>query len=296
MVPVNVAAGFRAIPAWFKHAPGVGLTLPDFVVPAFLFSLGLSASFSFKARMQDRGFGRTFLHALLRYAVLFAFGSIGILLVDHSTRWEILQMLGATGLLSFFFLLLPPWPRLGAAAVLLAGMEILRPQGLGALMYAWYDTGIAGPWGTFSLAFFAVVASSLGELVKDASSNRRLSMAALFAGALCAAGLAALAFFPFSKHELSLSYILFTAGISSALLAALVAVREKGGVKLPVVGSLGRNALVLYMLHAVIGVIAAALLGDAISAGLAWGVSFLVLGVCILAAVLMDRKRLYVKL
>jgi predicted acyltransferase len=120
-------------------------------------------------------------------------------------------------------------------------------------------------------------------------------MAALFAGVLCAAGLAALAFFPFSKHELSLSYILFTAGISSALLAALIAVREMGGVKLPVVGSLGRNALVLYMLHAVIGVIAAALLGDDISAGLAWVVSFLVLGVCILTAVVLDRKKLYIK-
>ena len=35
MAPVNVAATFTAIPAWFKHAPADGLTLPDFVVPAF---------------------------------------------------------------------------------------------------------------------------------------------------------------------------------------------------------------------------------------------------------------------
>lgn len=296
MVPVNVAAPFSAIPAWFKHAPGPGLTLPDFVVPLFLFSLGLSAAFSFKARMRDRGFGRTFLHALLRYVVLFAFGSIGILLVDHSARWEILQMLGATGLFSFFFLLLPPWPRLGAAALLLAFVEILRPLGLGGLMNAWYDTGIAGPWGTFSLSFFAVTASALGELVKDAQSGRRLSATTLSAGVLCAAGLVALLVFPFSKHLLSLSYILFTAGISSALLALFVLLREIWNVKLPIVGSLGRNALVLYMLHSVLGVGVQALLGDAVDAGLAWAVSFLVLGVCILAAVLMDQKGLYVKL
>jgi predicted acyltransferase len=296
MVPVNVAAVFSAIPAWFKHAPGAGLMLPDFVVPVFLFSLGLSSSFSFKARMRDRGFGRTFLHALIRYALLFAFGSIGILFVDHSTRWEILQMLGATGLFSFFFLLLPPWPRLAAAAVILACVEILRPFGLGALMNAWYDTGIAGPWGTFSLSFFAITASAIGEMAKDVSSGRRLSVAAAGAGILGAAGLLALAFFPFSKHLLSLSYVLFTAGVSSALLALLILLREMGGIELPVLGSLGRNALVLYMLHAVIGVILQAFLGDAISAGLAWGVSFLVLGVCILAAVVMDRKKLYVKL
>ncbi len=296
MVPVNVAAGFRAIPAWFKHAPGSGLTLADFVVPAFLFSLGLSASFSFKARVRDRGLGRTFLHALGRYAVLFAFGSIGILLVDHSSRWEILQMLGATGLLSFFFLLLPPWPRLAAGAMVLALVEIFRPLGLGSLMNAWYDTGIAGPWGTFSLSFFAIAASSLGELVKDASPEKRLSVTALFAAALGAAGLLSLTFFPFSKHLLSLSYILFTAGVSSALLALLVLVREKWGLKIPVAGSLGRNALVLYMLHSVIGVGVQALLGDSTDAGRAWTASFLVLGICILVAAAMDRKRLYVKL
>jgi predicted acyltransferase len=296
MVPVNVAAVFISIPAWFKHAPRTGLTLPDFVVPVFLFSLGLSASFSFKARVRDKGFGRTLLHALIRYAVLFAFGSIGILLVDHSSRWEILQMLGATGLFSFFFLLFPPWPRLGAAALVLAIVEILQPLGLGGMMNAWYDTGIAGPWGTFSLSFFAITASSIGEMVRDAPSGRRLSVTAIFAGVLSAAGLLALPLYPFSKHLLSLSYILFTAGVSSALLALLILARELWGLKIPVVGLLGRNPLVIYMLHAVIGVVVLAILGDAINAGLAWAVSFLVLGVCILAAALMDRTRLYVKL
>jgi len=296
MVPVNIAAVFTSIPAWFKHAPANGLTLPDFVVPAFLFSLGLSASFSFKTRTSERGLGRTFLHAVIRSAVLFAFGSIGVLLVDHSARWEILQMLGATSLFSFFFLLVPPWPRLGAAVLLLAAVEILRPLGLGSLMQAWYDTGIAGPWGTFSLSFFAITASALGELVKDSSSDKRLARTALFAGVLCAGGLLALLFFPFSKHLVSLSYVLFTAGVSSALLALLVLAREIWRLNLPIIGSMGRNALLLYMLHAVMGVGVQALLGDAANAGLAWGVSFLVLGVCAVVAVVMDRMRLYVKL
>src|SRR5208283_3981908 len=121
-----------------------------------------------------------------------------------------------------FFLLLPRWPRLAAAAVLLALVETLRPLGLGSLMNAWYDTGIAGPWGTFSLSFFAITASSLGELVRDASPQKRFSVTALFAAALAAAGIIAQIFFPFSKHLLSLSYILFTAGVSAAVLALLV--------------------------------------------------------------------------
>jgi predicted acyltransferase len=296
MVPVNVAATFTSIPSWFKHAAGSGLTLPDLVVPAFLFSLGLSASFSYKARVKDRGFGRTFLHALIRSAVLFAFGSIGMLLVDHTARWEVLQMLGATAMLSFFFLPIPPWPRIAAGAMLLAVVEIFRPLGLGALMNAWDDTGLAGPWGTFSLSFFAITASALGEIVRNAPSGRRLSATALFAGVLGGAGLAALAFFPFSKHLLSLSYILFTAGVSAGLLALLVLARELWGIKLPVVGSLGRNALVLYMLHSVLGVLAQSLLGDSAAAWTAWAASFLVLALCIASGAVMDRRKWYVKL
>jgi predicted acyltransferase len=296
MVPGNIAASFTSIPAWFKHAPAEGLTLPDFVVPLFLFSLGLSASFSFTARRRDRGLGRTFLHALLRSAVLFAFGSIGVLLVDHTARWEILQMLGATSLFSFFFLLVPPWPRLGAAVLLLAAVEALRPIGLGGLVRAWYDTGIAGPWGTFSLSFFAITASVLGELVRDAPAGKRLARAGIFAGVLCAGGIAALPFFPFSKHLVSLSYVLFSAGVSSALLAVLVLSREMLGLKPPVLGSMGRNALLLYMLHAVIGVGVQSLLGDETSAGFAWGVSILVLAACAVVGVVLDRRKLYVKL
>jgi predicted acyltransferase len=296
MVPVNVAATFTAIPAWFKHAPAAGLTLPDFVVPAFLFSLGLSASFSFRGRVRDRGFTRTLLHAVTRYALLFTFGTIGILLVDHASRWETLQMLGATGLLSFFFLPIPPWPRLAAAAAMLAAVEVLRPLGLGGLINGWYDTGLGGPWGTFSLSFFAIAASALGEMLRDETSGRRLVFSGAFALALCAAGLIARGFFPFSKHLLSASYILFTAGVSSALLCLLVLAREMWGLKLPVTGSMGRNALLLYMLHAVICVGAQALLGDGVSAGAAWGASLLVLVICAAAAVVLDRRKIHVKL
>jgi len=296
MVPVNVAATFTVIPAWFKHAPADGLTLADFVVPAFLFSLGISGSFSFRARVRERGFGRTLLHAFIRYAVLFAFGSIGILLVDHSSRWETLQMLGATGLLSFFFLAIPPWPRMAVAAALLAAVEVLRPLGLGRLIQGWYETGLGGPWGTFSLSFFAITASALGEMLRDQGAGRRLRFTGSAAVILCAAGLLSLLYVPFSKHLLSLSYILFTAGVSSGLLSLLVLVREAGGLSLPVVGSMGRNALLLYMLHAVLGVAAQSLLGDGAAAATAWGASIGVLLVCAVAGLVLDRAKIYVKL
>jgi predicted acyltransferase len=296
MIPVNVAAPFTAIPGWFKHAPALGLTFADFILPCFLFSLGLSASFSFSARVRDRGFGRTLLHALVRYGVLFAFGTAGILLVDRTARWEILQMLGATGVFSFFFLLLSPWVRLGAAIALLAVVELLRPLGLGGLMAGWHDSGLAGPWGTFSLSFFIIIASVLGELIRNADARKRLAFTAGFAGAMMAAGVAASAFIPFSKHLLSLSYILFTGGVSSGVLALLVAVTEVGKMSLGLVAMLGRNPLLLYMLHAVLGVIALLIAGAEAGPLSAWAACALVLACCCAAAWALDAKRLYVRL
>ena len=296
MVPVNVAASFTGIPAWFKHAPAIGLTLPDFVVPVFLFSLGLSASFSFSARIARDGFAKTLLHALVRYGVLFAFGTIGILLVDRGSSWEILQMLGATGIFSFFFMLLPPWPRLGTAALLIAIVETLRPMGLGGLMSQWYDSGIGGPWGTFSLSFFPIGASALGEMIRDASPRLRLIAPAAAAGVLFATGALALVFFPFSKHLLSLSYLCVTGGTAAALLALLVLWREILRWPVPLLGSLGTNPLLLYMLHAVLGVAVHALFDDNAAPWIAWAASLGVLAVCLAAALLLERKRIFIRL
>ncbi len=296
MIPVNVAAPYLGIPAWFKHAPGPGLTLADLVVPLFLFSLGVSAGLSWKRRVAEKGYGHTLLHALLRNTLLCAFGVAGMLLADPGARWEVLTMLGATGMFSFFFLGLHPWPRLAAALLVLAAVEILRPLGLGALMAGWYDTGLAGPWGTFSLSFFAISASAIGELAAGLPTARRLAALSGAGAVLAAAGAAALLQSPFSKHALSLSYILFTAGLSAGLLALLAAWREALRLPLPFLGGLGRNPLLFYMLHAVLGLVVLALFPADSPAGTAWAAALAVLVICTVAAVLLDKRRLYVKL
>ncbi len=296
MVPVNVAAPYAAIPGWFKHAPGAGLTAADLVVPLFLFSLGISAGLSWNRRVAARGYGRTLLHAAIRNALLCAFGVIGMYLADPTSRWETLTMLGVTGMFSFFFLGLRPLPRISAAILVLAAVEVVRPLGLGELMQGWYDTGLAGPWGTFSLSFFAISASALGELAIGLPPVRRLAGIGAVAVLMAGAGVAALLYSPFSKHLLSLSYVLFTTGVSAGLLALLVAWREVLGLPLPVLSSLGRNPLLLYMLHAVLGLGVLALFSPASPALVAWGMALAVLAVCIGTALLLDSRALYVKL
>ena len=296
MVPVNVAAPFTAIPGWFKHAPADGLTIADLVVPVFLFSLGLSSSFSFATRLRDRGALRTILHAFLRYALLFVFGVIGILFVDTGARWEMLETLGLTGFFSFFFLFLPAWPRCAAAVLLLAAVEVLRPLGLGSLMTPWYGSGLGGPWGTFSLSFFVIVASALGQVLKEATAARRILVAGSAAAILCVAGLLSLIWIPFSKHLLSLSYILFTCGIAAALLVLLVTATEVAHLRVPLLGSLGRNPLLLYMLHAVLGVLLLLVVPVGADAVVAWLSTLAVLVVCSVIAVVLDRRGWLVKL
>jgi hypothetical protein len=50
------------------------------------------------------------------------------------------------------------------------------------------------------------------------------------------------------------------------------------------------------MLHAVLGVALHALIGDDVSALVAWLCSFLVLALCLGAAAILDRRRLYLRL
>jgi predicted acyltransferase len=296
MIPVNGAASYAATPTWFRHAPGPGLTIADMVVPLFLFSLGVSAGLSWKRRVAEKGYGRTLLHAMLRNALLCAFGVAGMLLADPGARWEVLTMLGVTGMFSFFFLGLRPWPRLGAALLVLAAVEVLRPLGLSALMAGWYDTGLAGPWGTFSLSFFAITASALGEMTLEMPAPRRPAALAGAGAAMAAASVAALLLAPFSKHELSLSYILFTAGVSAGLLAVLSAWRETLRLPLPLLGSLGRNPLLIYVLHALLGLAVLALFPAGSPAGVAWSGALAVLALCTGIALLLDRGKLYLKL
>ncbi len=296
MVPVNIAAPYASIPAWFKHAPAAGLTIVDLVVPLFLFSLGVSAGLSWKRRVAEKGYGRTLLHAAIRNALLCAFGVTGMVLADPGDRWQTLTMLGVTGMFSFFFLGFRPLPRLGLALLLLAVVEAVRPVGLGSLIQRWYDTGLGGPWGTFSLSFFAIVASALGELCVSLPPARKAVSLAGAAAVLGAAGVGALLYSPFSKHLLSLSYILFTSGVSGAAFAILVWWREVLARPLPVLGSLGRNPLLLYMLHSVLGLAALALFAAGSSQTIAWLVSFAILAICVGVALLLDRLKLFIKL
>ena len=78
MLFVNDMAGVDDAPAWLKHIQPTtadGLTLPDFVFPAFLFIVGLSIPFGIEARRgRGESWGSGWGHVLRRTASLLVIG------------------------------------------------------------------------------------------------------------------------------------------------------------------------------------------------------------------------------
>ncbi len=296
MLPVNAAMDFERIPAWFKHAPALGLTMPDLIMPAFLVALGLSSSLSLRRRLAAKGALKTWGHALIRYALLFAFGTIGFFMVWKQKNWEILQMLGLTGALAFPFLFLKPQWRLTAAAALLVAVEALRPLFFEASYRAWYDSGIGGPAGTFALAALPIAASALGEYLAPQSWKRRALSSAIVGVAAFGLGLLLSLISPITKHLLSPSYLLLTFGTALLALAAAELLVASLRREPPLIAALGRNPLFAYMAGGILTLCIRGFLPDAASAAFAWASSLLVLALIITATAIMDSRRIWIKL
>jgi len=89
MILVNILAGFNAIPPWLKHATAPGsVDVPDFVIPSFLFIMGVAFDISFTRSRMARGTGRTVWRFVRRSLLLVAFGILGSLLLRHNVISE----------------------------------------------------------------------------------------------------------------------------------------------------------------------------------------------------------------
>ena len=297
MLPVNAAMEFDRIPAWFKHAPGDGINMADFIMPAFLFSLGLSSSLSLKRRLAERGPARTAGHALFRYGLIFAFGTIGFFLVWKGNNWEILQMLGLTGILAFPFLFLKPIWRGVAALGILVCVEVLRPLLFGPAFQAWYASGIGGPLGTIPLAAVPIAASALGQALAGLPWAKRASVAAIAGAATLGLGLGLSFITAPNKHLLTPSYLFMTVGAAALALSCQECVIHLAKDRdIPVLGALGRNPLLAYMAGGILTLVIRSFLPAGLPAPAAWASSLATLAVMVLASALLDRRGLHIRL
>ncbi len=249
MLLLNALYFYEAVPQWLKHAPDDGFTLPDLGVPVFLFTLGISYRISFSRWLEKTGRKKTSLHFLLRFFLLWAMGFFGELMVFGHFTWGVLAAIGAVGLVSLPFLFLPVPHRLIAATVLLISYQLALLAGVPVYFI---NDGLGGPLATFAWIFPVLVAASCSPNPRRGFYPREMAQLFLTGLGLTFLGLALSSLIPLNKHKVSISYIMFTTGLSLVVFLGSYILIDIWKIKIPVFTMLGKNPLFVYMVSGVL--------------------------------------------
>jgi predicted acyltransferase len=248
MVIANFLEHVRAVPGWLKHAPDVGITVVDFVAPAFIFAIGLAFPGSVRRRLGREGGRRTVEHtvvralALIGLGTLFSIGESRFGLGGGGMPWGTLQSIGAAIILALPALFLPAPARLALALAGLAGYQWLLDS-------FWLDEVVAasnaGLPGSLAWGLLLVVATVFADWYAQKKGRWFLVAAVL----MLVAGILAARWIPVSKHRMSLSFVLMAAAASAIAFAVFDLTRDwlRGEGRL--LAAWGRNPLVLYVAH-----------------------------------------------
>ena len=248
MAIANFLEHVRAVPGWLKHAPDVGITVIDFIAPAFIFAIGLTFPGSVRRRLGRDGGRRTVEHtvvralALIGLGMLFSIGQWRFGLGGGDIPWGTLQSIGAAIILALPALLLPATARLALALAGLAGYQWLLDS-------FWLEEVVAasnaGLQGALAWGLLLVIATVFADWYAQKKGRWFLVAAVL----MLAAGILAARWIPVSKHRMSLSFVLIVA--SSSALAFLSFDLTRGWLRGEgrLLAAWGRNPLVLYVAH-----------------------------------------------
>lgn len=247
MLAANYMEHIRAVPAWLKHAPDVGITIVDFIAPFFVFAIGLTFGHSVRRRLQRDGALRTGEHvikralALVGIGMLFSLGEQGYGF-SHGQLWGTLQAIGVAIVLALPTLWLAPLARLGVAIAMLAGYQTMLAHDWLEVVLAASHAGIQGSLSWAALLMLATVFADLRP-----QPPRYLTLALV----MLAAGLVLASWFPVSKHRMSVSFDLIVSS-SGALTFALVERWLAARRPIAALTTWGNNPLVLYVTHLVL--------------------------------------------
>jgi predicted acyltransferase len=253
MIAVNYLSGIDCVPAFLKHAPNIGLTITDLVAPAFIFAIGLTYKRSFDRRAARDGLKSAYYHFAMRFLAFVGIGAFftgGAALVKPEEAlgaWGVLQAIGAAGLIALLFICLGTWARLAVGLALLLAYQLM-------LDHFWLSQVLGAAQGglqaSLSWGALLLLSTVLADLYFKQSKNKLLFAAV--STAVLAAGLLSALLFAVSKHQVSLSYILISAGASSLAIFLFDAWDRLVKVRLAVLEWWGSNPLLLYLIHMVL--------------------------------------------
>ena len=296
MVFANALAHYERVPPYLQHAPADGYTLPDIVMPMFLFAMGYAAQLSFRSRVNRDGAAKTVGHSIRRCAILIGFGFLGTVMVkDHP--WDILEILGTTGLLALPLLFLPPIGRLVIASASLIAYQV-------GLYLLWDRTvtsfgspgALVEALGAFSVLFIHIFGSCLSAWSKEKPYAVHIARLAIAGAILIVLGIVVNTFIPFNKHLVSVSYVLLSTGACTYGLLLFMVIAEQWRISIQPLEAMGRNALLLYMFSCTLIVGENVVLPPGVSLLLSVAGFCAVMLLTYLTAAILDWKKIYVKL
>lgn len=241
MVLADYLSRIQRVPAWLKHAPGVGLTVVDLIAPMFILAIGLVYRPSFRRRLLRDGPGQTSLHFIRRFLALIGIGA----LTPWGYSWGLFQTIGGAGLISLLVIWLPSTVRLIIGAVLLGGYQVLSDKvwmGRVSASSSWCEME-----GTLGWAAMLILATVLADWYYDQSRGRKYFI--LGSVASLGSGIVLSYWVDVSQYFVSASYVLIGLGASGVLFTGFDILAEKLPVRLPLLIAWGKNPLVMYLLH-----------------------------------------------
>ena len=259
MVFVNTVGQYDNTPWWSKHAADYGLTYVDLVASFFIFMMALNFKPSYQRRLESKGRAKTYLHFIRRYLIFIGLGlliSIDINSGGIVLRWGTLQVLGMSGLILLLLIELKPYIRLGFACVAMLIHQYLLQTFLGQIIYDEIEGGIYGSFGWGSMM---ILSSILAEGLYNKKSERDLALG----GIICIIfGIITSFIWGISRFRVNLPFILISIGIASVFFYLLHEFFEVWGKDKKyfqnenLLSILGKNALLMYLFHIVLIVLA----------------------------------------
>ena len=271
MLLVNNVSLDYLTPKELQHAPwGGGITVADWVFPWFLFCAGVSLPLSYaSSRKKGKSYRDWAFKAVTRAILLLLIGSFleSVLLNTPYLGLGVLQLIGFAGLSAALLVPLSLGWRLGTALVLLVGYQYaLLHLGWNAHVPGTFEEGrnlvaalnnslsaygLRGLPSLVPTTALLILASCVGEILRSSKTYFEKALRLLLSGSLMLLlGWALGQALEFNKAVWTPSYILFTGGLATVFLAALVLGVDALKTKLlpfPLL-VLGSNALLAYIL------------------------------------------------
>ncbi|MBN1215695.1 MAG: DUF1624 domain-containing protein [Candidatus Lokiarchaeota archaeon] len=253
MVFVNSIPLFENIPSWTKHAPDYGLTYVDLIAPAFLFMMALNFNISFNKREKIYSKSRLYLHYITRNLIIIGIGLFLFLGINEFRiliRWGILQVLGLSGLFLLLVYKLPQIIKLTIATIFIIIHQYLLSTFIGDIIFDMIEGGIIGALSWASIIIFSSIICE--NFLKEKKEQYFLILGIVF----FIIGMITSFIWGLSRFRITLPFVFLSVGISSLLFYLFYLYFDKLNENKinndNFLSILGRNSLILFIIHFII--------------------------------------------